>query len=58
MVTERCDRDGNEIKIDSLKKEGIQSWMVISKDVDNLRKNKEQNNFYRLHFSSSILPIK
>ena len=50
MVTERCDREGNETKIDSLKKEGIQSWMVISRDDDSLRKNKEQNNFYRLHF--------
>ena len=58
MVPKRCHRDGSQIKIDSLKKEGIQSWMVISKHGDNLRKDKEQNNFYRLHFLSSILPIK
>ena len=33
MVPERCDRDGNEIKIDSTKEDRIQSRMVISRDV-------------------------
>ena len=65
MVPKRCHRDGSQIKIDSLKKEGIQSWMVISRDVEEdvtdptkrfrepgklLRWKKGQSNFYRLHF--------
>ena len=50
MVPKRFEHDGNEIKIDSLKKEGIQSWMVISRDVENIRKNTEQNNFHCVDF--------
>ena len=73
MVPKRCHRDGSQIKIHSLKKEGIQSWMVISGDVEKKRKGADEafsrtrkvvaleertEQLLSCSFSSSILPIK
>ena len=53
MATENVGRCGMEVKIDSMKKHGTQSWMVISKGVDKNVTELSEENKKLIHFEEA-----
>ena len=52
--TKQFGRHGNEMKIDSMQKDGTQSWIVISRNVKKYLTEPAKENKKLLHYEESV----